>query len=142
MGKINMQKVLVGGLIAGVVLNVIDYLAYGVIFAAQFPMQPGMKGLLGIPILPWYIILNFVYGNVLVYLYAAIRPRFGAGSRTAVTAGLLMWVMIGLLHALSEAPMATTMGAPHAIYTLGTLIALVELPLAAVVGAKFYIEAT
>jgi len=141
MGKINMQKVLVGGFVAGVVLNVIDYLAFGIIFAKQFPMQPGMTGLLGIPILLWYVIMDFVFGIVLVYLYAAIRPRFGAGPRTAVTAGLLMWVMIGLLHALSESPMATAMGAPRQIYTLGTIIALVGLPLAAVIGAKFYTEA-
>jgi hypothetical protein len=126
--------------VAGLVLNVIDYLAYGVIFAQTFPMQPGMKGLFGIPILPWYIILDFVYGIVLVYLYAAIRPRFGAGPGTAVIAALLMWVMIGLLHALSEAPMATMMGAPRQIYTIGTLISLVALPLAALVGAKFYTE--
>jgi len=141
MGKINMQKVLVGGLVAGLVLNVIDYLAYGVVFAQTFPMQPGTKGLFGIPIIPWFIILDFVYGIVLVYLYAAIRPRFGAGPGTAVIAALLMWVMIGLLHALSESPMATMMGAPRQIYTIGTLISLVALPLAALVGAKFYTEA-
>jgi hypothetical protein len=141
MGKINMPKVLVGGLIAGLVLNVLDYLAYGVIFAASFPMQPGMKGLLGLPILVWYILMDFLYGLVLVYLYAAIRPRFGAGPRTALIAGLLMWVMIGLLHALSESPMATALGAPRAIYTLGTLIALVVVPIGAVAGAKFYTEA-
>ncbi|MGH7538696.1 MAG: hypothetical protein ACREMF_08685, partial [Gemmatimonadales bacterium] len=72
--------------------------------------------------------------------YAAIRPRFGAGPGTAVIAALLMWVMIGLLHALSESPMATTMGAPRQIYTIGTLIALVALPLGALAGAKFYTE--
>jgi len=140
MAKINMQKVLAGGLVAGVVLNVLDYLAYGVIFAASFPTQPGMKGLLGLPLIPWFVIVDFLYGFVLVYLYAAIRPRFGAGPQTALIAGLLMWVMVGLLHALGESPMATTMGAPSAIYTLGTIIPLVVLPLAAVAGAKFYVE--
>lgn len=140
MGKINMPKVLVAGLIAGLVLNVLDFLAYGVIFAKTFPMQPGVTGLLGIPMAVWYAIVDFLYGIVLLYLYAAIRPRFGAGPRTAVTAGVLMWVMIGLLHALGESPTAIAMGAPRAIYTVGTLIALVTLPLGALAGAKFYSE--
>jgi len=138
MGKINLQKVLVGGLVAGVVLNVIDYMAYGVIFAATFPLQPGAKGLLGLPIIPWFIVVDFLVGIMLVYLYAAIRPRFGAGPKTAFFAGLLMWLMVGLLHALGEAPVA--IGAPPQFYTIGTLISLVALPLGAVAGAKFYSE--
>ena len=137
MGKINLQKAVLGGLVAGVVLYVIDYLAYGVVFAKQFPLPAGLTGLFAIPILVWFFIVDVLYGMALVYLYAAVRPRFGAGPRTAVIAGLLMWVIAGLLHALGEAPMGM---APQKVYTIGTLISLVQLPLAALAGAKFYIE--
>ena len=138
MGKINLQKALIGGLVAGVVLYVIDYLAYGVVFAKDFPLPAGVAGLFGIPILVWFFIVDALYGIALVYLYAAVRPRFGAGQKTAVIAGLLMWVIAGLLHALGEAPMGM---APHQVYTIGTLISFVQLPLAALAGAKFYTEA-
>ena len=138
MGKIDSRKVLVGGLVAGVVLNVIDFLCYGVIFAKTFPTQPGAQGLFGIPLMLWFVIMDFLYGIALVYMYAAIRPRFGAGPRTAVMTGLLVWIFVGLLHALGEAPVA--MGAPREYYTIGTLIALVALPVGTLVGAKFYTE--
>ena len=136
MGKINTRGVLVGGLVAGVVFNIVDGICYGVLFKSDFPM-PATPGPLGLPMMAWFIIMDFLYGFAAVYLYAAIRPRFGAGPKTALTAGLIMWVLVGLLHGLSEAPMGY---APARLYWLGTLIALVAIPLGLVVGAKFYTE--
>ncbi|HSD31423.1 MAG TPA: hypothetical protein VLB49_05900 [Gemmatimonadales bacterium] len=136
MGKINTQKVLIGGLVAGAVMNVIDILAYGVVFRSTFP-EPTASGPFGLPLTLWFVIMDFVYGIVLVYLYAAIRPRFGAGPRTAVIAALLVWTLISLLHGLTEAPMAF---APQKVYTIGALIGLVALPLGALAGAKVYTE--
>ncbi|MGH7699005.1 MAG: hypothetical protein ACREMJ_00575 [Gemmatimonadales bacterium] len=140
MGKINMQGVLVGGLLAGLVLNVVDYLLYGVILAEDInmAMQALGKGPIGGSAIVWFVVLDFLYGIALVWLYAAIRPRFGAGPRTAVYAGLFMWVAIGLLHAIGEAPMGLF---PMNMMVIGTLVALVLLPIAAVAGAKFYTEA-
>ena len=37
MGKINMQKLLIGGLIAGVVLNVVDSVLFGMVLKDQMP---------------------------------------------------------------------------------------------------------
>jgi hypothetical protein len=88
-------------------------------------------------LIPLFVILDFIYGIALVQLYAAIRPRFGAGPGIAVKAGIFVWVLIGLLHAIGEAPMGLL---PQRLYILGTLVALVEFPLAAVAGAKFYRE--
>ena len=36
---------------------------------------------------PWFIFLDFIYGIGLLWVYAAIRPRFGAGPKTGVIAG-------------------------------------------------------
>jgi hypothetical protein len=85
----------------------------------------------------WYTFLDFLFGIYLVWVYAAIRPRFGAGPGTAVKAGLVAWVVAGLLHALFEAPMGMM---PQNTMILVTLVALVQQPLAVVVGAKFYTE--
>lgn len=35
-----------------------------------------------------FAIITLLFGVVLIWIYAAIRPRFGAGPRTAVVAGL------------------------------------------------------
>src|SRR2546425_12235665 len=90
MGKINMQKVLIGGLIAGVVLNIVDYVLYGVVLKAQ--MAAAMQALGKPPIagntILWFVFLDFVVGVFLVWLYAAIRPRYGAGPATAGQAGV------------------------------------------------------
>ena len=42
------------------------------------------------------IAMTSALGIAAVWLYAAIRPRYGAGPRTAVIAGLAVWVMADL----------------------------------------------
>jgi len=133
MGKINMQKVLVGGLIAGVVLNAIDFVMYGIVLKAQVAAAMHTTDAM----VPWFVVLDFVAGIFLVWLYAAIRPRYGAGPSTAVKAGLAMWFAAGLLQTLFMWPSALL---PHNLMITMTVAGLVEFPLAAVVGAKFYME--
>ncbi len=138
MGTINLKGVIIGGLVAGLVLNVVDYIFWGVIFARDFEaaLQAIGKGPSD-SMVPIFVLLDFLYGIALVYLYAAIRPRFGPGARTAVYAGLIMWVVVGLLHTIGEAPIGFF---PMRLYVIGTIVGLVLIPLAAVAGARFYTE--
>lgn len=139
MGKINLKGVIIGGLVAGVVLNLVDFLLFGVVLKDQMAamMQAMGKAPMSTNTMIWYTLLDFLFGIYLVWLYAAIRPRFGAGPGTAVKAGLIAWLLSGLLHALFEAPMGMM---PQNTLILVTLVALVQQPLATVVGAKFYTE--
>ena len=139
MGKINMQRVVLGGLLAGVVLNVVDFILYGVVLKDDFAAamqalgkQPPADSAIAV-----FVLLDFLYGIALVWTYAAIRPRFGVGPRTAVYAGLFVWVLVGLLHWIGEAPMGLL---PQRFYLIGTVVFLIVAPLAAVVGAKYYTE--
>ena len=139
MGRINLKGVIIGGLVAGVVLNVFDYVLFGVVLrndmaaAMQALNQPPMSD----SVIPWFVFLDFLFGIFLVWVYAAIRPRYGAGPATAVKAGLIAWVAFNVFHALFEWPAAMT---PHNMMVTVTLVALVKQPLAAVVGAKLYTE--
>ena len=82
---INTQKVLIGGIVAGVVMNAIDILSKMFILGARMKAEsdafkPGLadqmsKGSAMIS----YIVMDFVLGILLVWTYAAIRPRFGPG---------------------------------------------------------------
>jgi hypothetical protein len=139
MGKINMQKVLIGGLIAGVVLNVIDTVLYGVVLKTQMAaaMQALGKPAMTNAQIPWFVFLDFVAGIFLVWLYAAIRPRFGAGPGTAAKAGVAAWFVGSLLVTLFMWPSQMM---PQNLTIITTLASLVEWPLAAVIGAKFYTE--
>lgn len=139
MGKINMSKVVIGGLVAGVVLNVIDYVTFGVVLKDQ--MAAAMQALGKPPIpdsqIPFFVVLDFLAGIGLVWLYAAMRPRFGAGPGTAAKVGVAGWFFGGLLPTLFMWPMALM---PHNLAIIATLVALVQWPLATVIGAKFYLE--
>lgn len=139
MGKINLKGVIIGGLVAGVVLNIIDFVLFGVVLKDDMAvaMHALNKPPMADSMIPWFVFLDFLYGIFLVWLYAAIRPRFGAGPGTAVKAGLISWVVAGLFHALFEAPMGMM---PQNIMLIATLVALVQQPLATVAGAKFYTE--
>lgn len=98
MAKINLARVLLGGLVAGVVSNVLGYL-FRLAFAEDMAAALTRLGLLepGGSTVAILIALGFVYGIVGVWFYAAARPRFGAGVRTAVTVAVALWVIASLL---------------------------------------------
>ena len=140
MGKINWGRVVAGGLLAGVVLNIIDFLTYGVwlkpdLAAAMTALgkQPSAMD----SAIPLFVVLDFVYGIGLLWLYAAIRPRFGPGVKTAVIAGVALWFFVGLLHAIGEAPMGFM---PQRVTVIATIVMLVEYAVAGAVGAYVYKE--
>ncbi len=139
MGRINLVRVLIGGLIAGVVINVFEYVLNGVLLADQWPalMKSISRPALGMNEIVIFQVLGFLQGLVAVWTYAAIRPRFGAGPMTAIVAALLTWVTA---YIFVDA-MPTIMG----IYPMGMTLMMVGVGLAEIVaatlaGAYFYKE--
>jgi hypothetical protein len=75
-------------------------------------------------------------GILVIWTYAAIRPRFGPGPRTAVRAALIPFIGITLVLAGF-----TSMGVfPTAVFLKGTAFSLINMALGAVVGAWAYSE--
>ena len=139
MGKINVARVILGGLVAGLVLNVIDFVMYGMVLKADFD---NALHALGRPpvnnnMIMIFVGLDFLFGIWMVWLYAAIRPRFGAGPKTAVIAGVALWFFVFLLHAVGEAPLGLF---PMRLYTIGVIVGLVQYAVAGAVGAYVYKE--
>ena len=96
---INTGKVITGGLLTGFVFNVFDMLwnftvlqADGLAMAARLNLNPAVITDFSYQI-PW-IVIDFVLGILTIFIYAGFRPRFGAGPKTAVMAGLMPWVAI------------------------------------------------
>jgi len=125
--------------LAGLVLNVIDWVVYGKVLAADFnaALQALGKGPMTGSTIIWFVIFDFLFGIFLVWFYAAIRPRYGAGPRTAALAGFALWVLYGVIHTIGEAPMGFF---PQKLYVIGLCVGLVEYVLAGVIGAKYYTE--
>ena len=96
MNKINMTRVLLGGLAAMVVLNASDGILNSFILADQWAaylQSVGKTPEFGLHQIAGFMINGLVLGIAMAWLYAAIRPRFGAGPATAVRAGLAVWVI-------------------------------------------------
>lgn len=142
--NINRQKLVLGGLAAGLVLNIIDFLSHGVIFSARMQADANaFKAGLGDQMaamgggqIAVYVFFDFIIGFLLVWTYAAIRPRFGPGPRTAVYAGLVFFVM-GLIATYGYKEMGVMSSGLWWSYTALWFITLL---LAAVVGAAVYKE--
>lgn len=140
MGKINMSRVLLGGLLAGVVFNLLEA---GFGLAVTGKQFDAALAALGRPMVPTtantvlYLVLGFVTGIALVWLYAGLRPRFGPGPKTAVLAGLAAWVFMGLVHGVAWQPIGLF---PTKLNLLITVQWLIELPLAAMAGGWVYRE--
>ena len=139
---INTQKVLIGGIAAGVVMNVIDFVSNTYILGARMKAEsdafkPGMSDqMMTGSAVASYIVMDFVLGILLVWTYAAIRPRFGPGIKTAFYAALLFWVLVGI--SLSGYLHMGMMSA--GLWWSFAFIGLVNFLLSAWVGARLYSE--
>ncbi|MGE5413966.1 MAG: hypothetical protein ACM3NW_07320 [Syntrophomonadaceae bacterium] len=94
MGKVNFPRVVLGGLLAGIVVNVSEFVLNELVIKEQ--SEAAMKALgKTMPnspaVMTTWILWGFAAGIVSVWLYAAIRPRYGPGPGTAVRAGLATW---------------------------------------------------
>jgi hypothetical protein len=96
---INTGRVIGGGLLAGAVMNFVDFLVNGVWLAKRWEdaanalntrlMDPATQttSMIG------WITTDFLLGLSIVWAYAAMRPRFGPGAGTAAKAALLVWAV-------------------------------------------------
>ena len=138
---INTQRVVLGGLAGGVVMNVLDFITNNYLLrsmndanlarldiSAQSVMTGGNIALL--------VVLDLIAGILLTWLYAAIRPRFGAGGKTAVYAGLVGWLLAGWAWTYTFA-----LGIfPWSAYAPSSIAALVTVLAGTYTGAWLYRE--
>jgi hypothetical protein len=96
MSKVNMGKVILGGIVGGIVLNIIDYLVNGVWLAPQWLAAAsklnGANAMAGNAI-AGYVGGDFIFAIMIVWIYAAIRARYGPGPGTGIKASLAVWVV-------------------------------------------------
>ena len=137
MGKINWSRVVLCGLLAGVVWLILGSVVTALL-GREFAALPHNR--LGVRT-PGFVVLNVVLdlleGVSILWLYASIRATYGPGAKTAsiaafawwciVTLGDVTWCSFGFFPARTVIPLL-----------IGTLPALIVATLA---GARFYKEA-
>jgi hypothetical protein len=138
--KINIARVLLGGLLAGVVLNIGEYLLNEVVLGSEMKAEFTKLGLPqpGSDFIAKAVIATFLLGIVIVYLYAVIRTHFGPGVKTAICAGLFAWFFVYLYTGVIYNGLGLV---STRILCIGLVWGVVEYAIAAVAGAWPYKEA-
>jgi len=140
MGRLKVGKVLLGGLVAGVVANILDYGINEYLMtaeAADMVQRLNLPADVGQSAMVTWIVVDFIWGLLLVFTYASIRPRFGAGVKTAIIAGVTVWI-VAMFAQVADLVMGI-LGA-NLLILIG-IWSLVEMTVASIVGAWVYQEA-
>jgi hypothetical protein len=138
MGKINWGRVIAGGVVAGIIINLFEYVTNGRVLAADWAaaMQTlGRQMPAGATAI--FILWGFLVGISVIWLYAAARTRFGPGPGTAVLIGFVYWVIGYLFPNVVSWALAIF---PSRLLAITTIVGLVEIIVASLAGASIYKE--
>jgi len=137
--KINMVRVILGGLVAGLVLNIGEFILNEPILGERWraAMTTLNREAIGGSAIAIFVVGAFLLGIAMIWTYAAIRPRLGAGPRTAICAGLLVWFFSYLYPSAGFIALDLF---PTDLILIGIVWGFFELPIAAVAGAWLYRE--
>ena len=127
MGGINLSSVIKGGLLAGLLINVSEYIL-------NMYVVPIGGDDAGGSIAVW-VVYAFVLGLLIAWMVAALRPRFGSGPKEAMCAGVTVWILHTLLPAIGVANMGLM-----DFNVLALVWTLVEMGLAGAIAGHFYSE--
>ncbi|SEE48040.1 hypothetical protein SAMN05444161_5902 [Rhizobiales bacterium GAS191] len=142
MTHINTGRVVLGGVVAAIVLFIVSGIVNGAILGSSWQAWLQAMGSLNhAPAEPagiaLWAIVSLVFGLTGVWIYAGIRPRYGAGPKTAVLAGLLLWLAGWLAPALGQIALGAI---PNNVTVVGCVGGLAGALLALLAGAALYQE--
>ena len=140
MNKINLGRVVLGGLLAGLVLNIGEYVLNEIVLGSQmkdFMSKHNFSEPSG-SFIAIAVGLTFVLGIAVVLGYACIRTRLGPGVKTAIIAGLFAWFGVYFYSGIIN---GVLFGIPMGTMVMILVWGLVEYALAAIAGAWLYKEA-
>jgi hypothetical protein len=139
MGQINWLRVVLGGLVAALVMNVSQAIMTQPVLGTQMAAELTKHNLppMGGGAMTFYIVMDFVVGILTVWLYAAIRPRYGPGPKTAIYAGLAVWF---LAYFRSRSSLVVLGVYSTGVMAVAIVWGLVETIVASLAGAWLYRE--
>jgi hypothetical protein len=142
MGNINWLRVLLGGLLCGLIINIGEAIG-GVVFAEEWgaafaKLGVDMKAMeQDLSLMAMFLGGGFLFGLVCIFLYAAIRPRFGPGPKTAVIAAMAVWIVGYFWPTIGFGAIGLW---PMSLAWIGVVQGLVEIVAGTLAGAWIYKE--
>ena len=140
MGQINYARVAAGTIVAGAFYFLADALIHGGLLAAGHMAAIAAAGgsqRQDPTSYAYFVAFDVGKGLVAVLLYAAARPRFGAGVKTAMRAGVLAWFATEALPQISAMPFPFY---EKAFYWEWIALEIIPMTAGAVLGAWVYKE--
>ena len=139
MEGINWARVVGGGLLAGLIINIGEFILNVPLIGAEFDaaVRAMNREPPGSSVIMVFVLMGFALGILAVWLYAAIRPRFGAGAKTAACAGSTVWALAYLYPNLGAMAMDFF---PMKLLLIAIVWGFFEVTLATVAGAWLYKE--
>lgn len=141
MNEINYAGVMKGGIVAGLIMTVSEFLLNETVAGPQMTAELAAHNLPPVSggAIAVFTVITLLLGIFTVWLYAAIRPRLGAGPKTAICAGLIVWGLAYLYSAIAFGVLG--------INSLGLVVltivwTAIEMILASAVGGYLYTEKT
>lgn len=142
MNQINWKRMGFGGLTAGLILFVLTGAVNAGLLNEDFQVWMHDMGSLihppaqSVAMLLWTF-MSLIYGFVGVGIYVFIRPRFGAGPKTALFAGFILWILSKFTTALDLFALGVL---PQRIIVCQLISSFVIMLIAISVGAWIYRE--
>jgi hypothetical protein len=136
---ININRWLLGGLVAGVIMWLAEGAA-SVLYMSDMEAAMAAHGLSMVTGPGTFLIslaVSLIAGLVLVFLYAAARSRFGPGPKTAAKMAVVLWLGGYLLSILGYKMMGLF---PDRMLMLWAVAGLAEMVVASIAGAWVYHE--
>jgi hypothetical protein len=142
MGKISARRVIFGGIVAGIICFLGDGVVHGILLKdrwAQIMAALGKSGGdIGRQHPGYFLAYDLLKGLLAVWFYAAARPRFGSGTKTALLAAFTIWLLVIPIPTLGLLPMAFFSGG---FVVLWSLYGLVPIVIGTLIGAWIYRDA-
>jgi hypothetical protein len=142
MARINWGRLILGGLIAGIILFVTDGFIHEKIaredwmalYDALRTTPPEPHGLS----MAYFAVFELGRGFIAMMFYATMRAYFGAGPKTAVLAGIVAWIAFSLTGPAQFIPLGFY---SNALWLKVGALHLVTTIIATIAGAALYKDA-
>jgi len=142
MAKINAGRVILGGVIAGIICFLGDGVVHGVLLKNQWAEIASALGKssadVGRQHPGYFLAYDLIKGLLAVWIYAAARPRFGPGPATALLAAFTVWLLVIPVPTIGLLPMEF-FSARFAV--LWSIYGLIPIVIGTLIGAWLYREA-